>query len=206
MNANGSGKRQITRDPELGDKDPALSPDGSKIAFSSNAADGTRQMFLIGVDGNGSRRSNSHRHLESAAQQGNDERPEFSPNGQRIVFTSDRDGNKEVYAIAADGSNQVRLFRFPGADIDAEYSPDGTKIIWDRSRPSREKWTNRTDAAPRGGDGACDCPTPRTSGARYAPHTGKDQPQCALSVWPSSTNTRSSAAASSRASPTTRRS
>lgn len=43
-----------------------------------------------------------------------DERaPEWSPDGTRIAFITDRDGNDEVYVMGADGSNPTRLTNTP---------------------------------------------------------------------------------------------
>jgi Tol biopolymer transport system component len=39
--------------------------------------------------------------------------PAWSPDGQRIAFISDRDGNDEIYVMNADGSGQQRLTRTP---------------------------------------------------------------------------------------------
>ena len=38
-----------------------------------------------------------------------DYNPTWSPDGNRIAFQSDRDGNTEIYVMHADGSNQTRL-------------------------------------------------------------------------------------------------
>ena len=35
--------------------------------------------------------------------------PQFSPDGSKIVFVSNRDGNEEIYIMDSDGSNQIRL-------------------------------------------------------------------------------------------------
>ncbi len=39
--------------------------------------------------------------------------PEWSPDGTRIAFITDRDGNDEVYVMGADGSNPTRLTNTP---------------------------------------------------------------------------------------------
>ena len=59
----------------------------------------------------------------------------FSPVGDRIVFTSMRDGDLELYSMAPDGSDVVRLTDRPGYDGGAFYSPDGSQIVWRAEYP-----------------------------------------------------------------------
>ena len=61
---------------------------------------------------------------------GYDAEATFSPAGDRIVFTSARDGDLELYSMAPDGSDLVRLTDRLGYDGGAFYSPDGSQIIW----------------------------------------------------------------------------
>ena len=55
----------------------------------------------------------------------NDMVPSWSPDGKKIVFDSDRDGNLEIYVMNADGSNQIRLTYNPADDWDPSWSPGG---------------------------------------------------------------------------------
>ncbi|NIM52761.1 MAG: hypothetical protein GTO22_26535, partial [Gemmatimonadales bacterium] len=45
-----------------------------------------------------------------------DREPAWSPDGTRIAFASNRDGNYEIYVMDADGSNPVRLTDNPAGD------------------------------------------------------------------------------------------
>ena len=60
----------------------------------------------------------------------------LASNTGRIVFTSMRDGNPEIYVMDADGGNQVNLTNHPAYDSQPDWSPDGTKIAFVSSRDS----------------------------------------------------------------------
>lgn len=60
--------------------------------------------------------------------------PSWSTDGTRIVFYSERDGNSEIYAMGADGSNLTRLTNNPAADGYPNSSPDGARISFDTDR------------------------------------------------------------------------
>ena len=62
--------------------------------------------------------------------------PVSSPDGKRIVFVSNRDGNTELYVMDADGSNPVNLTRNRADDGNGSYewSPDGNRIVFSSMR------------------------------------------------------------------------
>ena len=53
-----------------------------------------------------------------------------APTTPKILFTSTRDGNREIYTMNPDGSEQVRLTQHPGNDLQAVWSPTGEKILF----------------------------------------------------------------------------
>ncbi len=59
-----------------------------------------------------------------------DAEPVVSPDGNQIVFGSQREGNFDVYIMNADGSNVRRLTTRSGYNGGPWFSPDGTKIVW----------------------------------------------------------------------------
>ena len=58
--------------------------------------------------------------------------PAWSPDGASIVFVSDRDGDPDLYAMDADGSDQTRLTNSVSWEEDPVWAPDGTKILFSR--------------------------------------------------------------------------
>ncbi|MDE2974299.1 MAG: hypothetical protein OXU64_06175 [Gemmatimonadota bacterium] len=68
--------------------------------------------------------------VQLTAEPGYDAEATFSPTGHRIVFTSVRDGDLDLYSMLPDGSGVLRITDRLGYDGGAFYSPDGTKIVW----------------------------------------------------------------------------
>ncbi len=55
---------------------------------------------------------------------------DWSPDGSRMAFISDRDGQRELYVMHADGSNQTRLTTTTTIEADPDWSPDGSRITF----------------------------------------------------------------------------
>jgi len=70
---------------------------------------------------------------------GYDAEPTVSPKGDKIVFTSMRSGDLELYTMNIDGSNIKQITFELGYDGGAFFSPDGEKIIFRASRPKSEE-------------------------------------------------------------------
>lgn len=69
---------------------------------------------------------------------GYDAEATISPKGNKILFTSMRDGDLDLYTMNLNGSNVKRITSTLGYDGGAWFSPDGTKIIWRASRPTTD--------------------------------------------------------------------
>ncbi len=98
-NANGNAPKKIT-DGKFNCSDPALSPDGSRVAWSCDL-NGNQEIFIARLGGSKPKRLTNS--LKA------DTEPCFSPNGKRLAFTSEHSGNREIYVMNIDGSGLHRL-------------------------------------------------------------------------------------------------
>jgi TolB protein len=62
-----------------------------------------------------------------------------SPKGDKILFTSTRNGDLDLYTMNLDGSNVKQITNTLGYDGGAWFSPDGSKIVWRASRPKTDE-------------------------------------------------------------------
>ena len=125
MDADGANPINLTNSQSSFNQFAAWSPDGTKIAFSSNR-DGSYQIYMMNADG-----SNL---MPVTNSDPDNHEPRWSPDGAKFVFISTRDGNQEVYVMNVDGSNQIRLTNTPEVEIDPAWSPDGGKIAFESRR------------------------------------------------------------------------
>jgi Tol biopolymer transport system component len=66
--------------------------------------------------------------------------PSWSPNGQRIAFSSDHDGDWQIYVANVDGSGVTPLPGRPGWELDPSWSPDGQRIVYTYFYIMRGEW------------------------------------------------------------------
>jgi TolB protein len=73
--------------------------------------------------------------------------PAWSPDGKRLAFTLERGGNVDIYVMAVDGSDILRLTTDPGEDHGATWSPDGSMIAFNSTRSGSDQvWRTNVDA------------------------------------------------------------
>ena len=124
VRSDGTGLVYLTNN-SVEDTDPAWSPDGTRIAFTSTR-DGPHAIYVMNENG-----SNVNRLTPVTW---DSFRPAWSPDGSRIAFVSARNGNTDVYVMKADGTGEQRLTTHQALDSDPAWSPDGTRIAFTSER------------------------------------------------------------------------
>lgn len=114
MAPDGVGRRRLnaTRPDggaaDLLEADPAWSPDGRSLAYTTLSRSGGRQIWRVDLaDG---------RHHALTGADGHNEAPTWSPDGRYLAFVSERDGNAEIYVMRADGTRPARITTSPADD------------------------------------------------------------------------------------------
>jgi tricorn protease len=110
-----------TNAPIIGARQPALSPEGKRLAFVYRG-----DIWIS--DATGGRAQPITSHLEMDAY------PIFSPDGNWIAFSSKRNGNWDIYLIPADGGSARQLTWHSGTDIPYGWSPDGKYLLFSSKR------------------------------------------------------------------------
>lgn len=105
-------------------RDPAISRDGRRLVYSDFRVDADIWRLDLRNTGAGSVKLITSTKFDHAA--------EFSPDGKKIVFISNRSGHPAVWVADHDGSNQTQLTtrEFPLAGM-PRWSPDGQRIVFD---------------------------------------------------------------------------
>jgi serine/threonine-protein kinase len=100
---------------------PAWSPDGREIAFSSNR-DGDFELYIIRVDGTNLR--------QITFNEVDDYAPRWSPDGRALVYHVQEASNSDIYAIDSQGRQTRQITSSAGLDLWPDWSPDGRSILY----------------------------------------------------------------------------
>jgi Tol biopolymer transport system component len=121
MNSDGSNKTQLTNNPAT-DSSPDWSPNGKKIAFESNRGGDSSNFEVYSMRPVPEGSTNQPVNLTKTA--GQDLSPAYSPDGNKIAFHSNRDGDAEIFVMDATGTAQDQLTTNSStADFDPSWQP-----------------------------------------------------------------------------------
>ena len=137
MTADGNSPTRLTTDGCLSQV-PTWSPDGRSLYWERQCS-GQKYTVVKGdlsyADENVLGAAASLVNIRDLTDQGSDNRfPRVSPDGKKVVCTSYRDGNAEIYVMNADGTQQLRLTNNPAADEAASWSADGARLAFASNR------------------------------------------------------------------------
>ena len=132
MDPDGTNQKQITHFNALSDF-PAVSPDGSKIAFTSWVR-GNPGIFVFSVDPVRDRRFYNQRGASVTAS------PSFTPDGKQIVFVSSVAGCCGIFIANLDGSNVHPITSSRSIDAEPKVNPKtGAEIAFSSGRSGPEQ-------------------------------------------------------------------
>jgi len=136
INADGTALTNLTNNP-ADDRDPVWSPDGKHIAFTTNR-DGNSEIYVMIPDGTGLTNL-----TDNPAE---DSQPAWFMQPMVVLletdwiaFTSNRDGNQEIYIMLPDGSEQVNLTNHPANDNSPVGIRSGNQIAFVSNRDGNQE-------------------------------------------------------------------
>jgi TolB protein len=132
----GANPRKVTNTRTL-NITPTWSPDNQAIAYTSyrpSGGMGTFQDIVLSYISTGERRMPANGDPKKQ-----NYLPIWSPDGSKIAFTTNRDGNPEIYVMNKDGSGARRMTNSPAIDVSPTWSPTGGQLAWvsDRTGTAR---------------------------------------------------------------------
>jgi len=116
--------RKVMDDTALA-TEPAFSPDGSRIAFTTTR-DGQPEVYLMDADGTSISRLTNSPGLDGDAS--------FTADGQAVVFHSQRTGHRQIFVQTITSSDAVQLTQEPADNSQPSTSPDGELIAFVSNR------------------------------------------------------------------------
>jgi Tol biopolymer transport system component len=159
MRADGTGLQNLTRHPATY-RYLSLSPDGRRLVFQSDRSGS--DIWVMNVDGTGLARLTRR---DSEEEEGNNLEPQWSPDGTRIAFTSNRErrtnggasGLYDVYVMDADGRNPRNVSLSLGDELGFDvrlsgWSPGG-QVVFESTDVIGGAWHHRVYLVNEDGSG-----------------------------------------------------
>jgi TolB protein len=123
---------QATFTTEGSDFDPCISRDGKTLIFASTQHRPTSDIYAKSVDG---------RVVTQLTNDGSDDvMPSISPDGQRIAFSSNRNGNWNIFVMPITGGQAVQITSDSAHELHPSWSPDGSKLVFCRLGTTSGRW------------------------------------------------------------------
>jgi Tol biopolymer transport system component/DNA-binding winged helix-turn-helix (wHTH) protein len=141
------------------DREPALSPDSSRIAFVSSRS-GTPEIWVSEASGEGARKLTSFGGPQVGV-------PSWSPDGRTILFDARPEGHSDLFSISIEGGAPELIERSPANEVAPAFSPDGREVLFGSDRSGKwHVWSSRREA-PLTSDGGYIGRFSRDGGALY---------------------------------------
>jgi tricorn protease len=99
-----------------------------------------------------------------------DSEPVLSPDGKLLAFTSDHDGNQEIYVMPADGGPATQLTWYPGPNVTAGWTNDSKQVLFQSTRASVDPLYFRLFTVPVTGGLPAAIPLPYATQGSYSPN------------------------------------
>ena len=142
---------------------PRLSPDGQTLVVQS-VEDSENVLWVYDLTGDTA--------IQQLTFEGNNQRPVWTPDGQRITFSSERDGTMSLYWMPADGSGVAERLTTAEEGTNhymGSWSPDGELLVFTvRALSGRAIWTLSVDDGET--QSLYDAPGTRYDGAELSPN------------------------------------
>lgn len=123
---------QITYSHTGGVYDPSISRDGRLLAFASTQHRPTSDIYL--------QRVGARVVTQLTTSDAQDAMPVISPDGTRVAFASDRNGNWDIFVIPITGGRALQITGDSAHEVHPSWSPDGSKLVFSRLGVTSGRW------------------------------------------------------------------